>query len=127
MVKQRQPGKAKARQGQDSVAIIGAGPAGLAAGYVLSKRGHRAHLLEAGPQVGGLATTIELWGQRVDLGPHRFFSRDGTVNRLWLEVMGSDYDMVQRLTRILYLNRYFYYPLRPFNALAQLGIGEAAR
>jgi protoporphyrinogen oxidase len=44
---------------------------------------------------------------------------------LWLEVAGSDYAMVNRLTRIYYNNRYFYYPLRPFDALSNLGTWEA--
>ena len=34
--------------------------------------------------VGGLSKSITLWGQRVDLGPHRFFSHDSSINGLWL-------------------------------------------
>ncbi|HEX5814889.1 MAG TPA: FAD-dependent oxidoreductase, partial [Methylomirabilota bacterium] len=53
------------------VAVIGAGPAGMTAAYELSKTpGTEVTVFEASPQVGGLAKTIELWGQRVDLGPH---------------------------------------------------------
>lgn len=109
------------------VGIIGAGPAGMTAAYELSKRGVSVELFESGPCVGGMARSINLWGQKVDLGPHRFFSNDTRVNRIWLEVAGSDYDMVDRLTRILYKGRFFYYPLKPFNALANLGVFEAAR
>jgi protoporphyrinogen oxidase len=109
------------------VAVIGAGPAGMTAAYELAKSpGVDVTLFEASPQVGGLAKTIELWGQRVDLGPHRFFSQDTRVNKLWLEVVGRDYSMVRRLTRIFYKNRFFYYPLRPGNALRNLGPVEAA-
>ncbi len=64
------------------VAVIGAGPAGITAAYELAKAGVEVHVYEAGPRVGGLAQTIELWGQKVDIGPHRFFSNDTRVNKL---------------------------------------------
>lgn len=108
------------------VGVIGAGPAGLTAAYQLAKAGVQVDLFEAGPAVGGLAKTISLWNQRVDLGPHRFFSTDRRVNELWLEVVGSDYSMVDRLTRIYYNNHFFNYPLRVGNALKNLGPLEAA-
>src|SRR5579864_7555731 len=110
-----------------TVAIIGAGPAGITAAYQLVKSGIRTEVFEAAPSVGGLARTIDLWNQKVDLGPHRFFSSDPRVNKVWLEVMGEDYEMVNRLTRIYYKGRFFYYPLKPFNALANLGVLEAMR
>ena len=109
------------------VAVIGAGPAGLAAAYSLATRGMPVDVFEAGPSVGGMARTIPLWGQLVDLGPHRFFSTDPRVNRLWLEVLGGDYRMVSRLTRIYYNGRFFLYPLKPGDALRGLGIIEAVR
>lgn len=109
------------------IAVIGAGPAGITAAYELSKAGLEVHVYEAGDQVGGLARTIDLWGQRVDIGPHRFFSNDPRINLLWLEVIGQDYEMVDRLTRIYYKGKFFHYPLRVFNALKNLGIFEAAR
>lgn len=85
-----------------TVAVIGAGPAGMTAAYQLAKAGIPVDVWEAGPTVGGLAKTLELWGQKVDLGPHRFFSHDTRVNSLWLEVVGSRYEMVDRLTRTYY-------------------------
>jgi protoporphyrinogen oxidase len=109
------------------VAIIGAGVAGITAAYQLAKGGVRVDVFEAADAVGGLSRTIELWGQRVDLGPHRFFSSDGRVNRLWLELAGDDYRMVDRLTRIYYRRRFFHYPLKPRNALWNMGPFEAAR
>ncbi len=51
------------------VIIIGAGPAGLTAGYELSKLGVQVEMIEASDRVGGMAASFELWGQRVDLGP----------------------------------------------------------
>ena len=107
------------------IAVIGAGPAGLTAAYQLIKSGHSVDLYEASDSVGGMAKSIQLWNQTVDLGPHRFFSNDAKVNRLWLEVVGKDYEMVNRLTRIYYRNRFFNYPIRLFNALYNLGPIEA--
>jgi protoporphyrinogen oxidase len=111
----------------DRVAVIGAGPAGLTAAYALSKKNISVDVFEAGTTVGGMARTIFLWGQLVDLGPHRFFSTDPRVNRLWLEIVGYDYRMVNRLTRIYYEGRFFHYPLKPLDALLGLGIAESIR
>jgi len=108
------------------IAVIGAGPAGMTAAYVLAKNGIEVDLYEAGDRVGGMARTIELWNQRVDIGPHRFFSNDKRINELWLEVAGEDYRMVDRLTRIYYNKKLFHYPLKAFNALRNLGPFEAA-
>lgn len=112
--------------GRKKVAVIGAGPAGITAAYELAKRGVEVEVFEASPSVGGLAKTIELWGQKVDIGPHRFFSKDSRINKIWLEVVGQDFEMVDRLTRIFYKNRFFYYPLKPLNALWNLGVFSAA-
>jgi protoporphyrinogen oxidase len=106
---------------KDSIAIIGAGPAGITAAYELAKGGRFVEVYEAGPEVGGLARTIKLWNQKVDVGPHRFFSTDHRVNSLWMEVVNSDYHMVDRLTRIFYNGRFFHYPLKPLDALSKLG------
>jgi protoporphyrinogen oxidase len=112
---------------QRNVGVIGAGPAGMAAAYQLAKEGCKVHVFEASPYVGGMARTFDLWGQKVDVGPHRFFSSDARVNRLWLEVIGRDYKMVDRLTRIFYQGKFFHYPLQAQDALKTLGLAEAAR
>ena len=72
-----------------------------------------------------MAKTIKLWEQLVDLGPHRFFSSDSRVNSLWLEVIGSNYQMINRLTRIYYDGKFFDYPLKPLNALYGLGFFQS--
>lgn len=112
---------------QFKVAIIGAGPAGITCAYELAKRGIEVHVYEAGAQVGGLAKTIDLWGNKLDLGPHRFFSHDARVNQLWLEVVGRDYKMVKRLTRVYYKNRFYFYPIRPLDALRKLGLASSIK
>lgn len=109
------------------VAIVGAGPAGLTAAYQLIKAGVEVNIYEAGSSVGGMAKTFSLWGQLVDLGPHRFFSSDPRVNRLWLELVGRDYSMIKRLTRIYYKWIFFDYPLKPINVFRGLGILESIR
>jgi protoporphyrinogen oxidase len=108
------------------VAVVGAGPAGLTAAYALSRAGIGVEVFEAASQVGGMARSMDLWGHRVDLGPHRFFSKDRRVNRLWLDLMGTDYRMVERQTRILYRNRLYNYPLKAANALGNMGPVDAA-
>lgn len=107
------------------VAVIGAGPAGMTAALQLSQGGVDVDVYEAGASVGGMARSLDLWGQRVDLGPHRFFSTDGRVNQLWFDVVGHNYAMVDRLTRIYYGGRFYRYPLKPLNAFRNLGVGEA--
>ncbi len=109
------------------VGVVGAGPAGMTAAYELAKSGVPVDVYEAGDAVGGLARSLRLWNQTVDCGPHRFFSQERRVNELWLELMGADHRMVDRLTRIYYDGAFFLYPLRPFNALSKLGPVEAAR
>jgi protoporphyrinogen oxidase len=110
------------------IAVIGAGPAGMTAAYELAKeKDIQVQLFEASNAVGGMSKTINLLGQRVDLGPHRFFSSDPRVNKLWLEVVGRNYEMVNRLTRIYYNKKFYYYPLKAFNALFNMGIFSATR
>jgi len=108
------------------VAVIGAGPAGMTTALQLCRGGVDVRVYEAGPATGGLARSLDLWGQRVDLGPHRFFSTDARVNRLWLDVVESEYATVDRLTRIYYRGRFLDYPLKPFNALAHMGLTETS-
>lgn len=110
------------------IAVIGGGPAGLAAAYEISRhKGLQVKVFEAAGRVGGMAGSFELWGQIVDFGPHRFFSSDPRVNKFWLEAVDGDYTMVSRLTRIFYKNKFFHYPLKAANALFGIGPIEAAR
>lgn len=106
------------------VIIIGAGPAGLTAAYELKKNGIDVLILESSEFVGGMSRSLDMFGQRVDCGPHRFFSSDKIVNALFHEVLDGDFTMVNRLTRIYYRDRFFNYPLKIFNVLGNLGIHE---
>lgn len=109
------------------VAIIGAGPAGLTTALQLCRGGAEVAVYEASDCVGGLARSLDLWGQRVDLGPHRFFSTNRRVNEFWLNVVGDDYSMVDRLTRVYHRGRFVRYPLKPLDTLWNLGLLDATR
>ena len=108
--------------------VIGAGPAGLTAALMLVRAGRRPLVLEASGQVGGISRTVERDGWRFDLGGHRFFTKVDEVARLWHEILpDGDFLRRPRKSRILYRGRLFDYPLRPANALRNLGPFEAAR
>jgi len=107
------------------VVVIGAGPAGLTAVYELAKNGLPSTLLEAGKQVGGISQTVSYKDFRFDIGGHRFFSKVPMVNELWHEILGDNFLLRPRISRIHYKNRFFDYPLKATNALAGLGPVEA--
>ncbi len=107
--------------------IVGAGPAGLTAAYELSKHGQSAVVLEGNPQyVGGLARTVNYRGYRFDIGGHRFFSKSQEIENLWKEILGSDLLERPRSSKIYYRGKFYSYPLRPWEALRQLGFSESA-
>lgn len=101
--------------------IIGAGPAGLTAAYELSKANVHSVVLEKDNIVGGISRTVNHKGYGFDIGGHRFFTKVKPVEDMWHEVMGEDFLLRSRLSRIYYGKRFFYYPLRPANALKNLG------
>ncbi|MBW2467497.1 MAG: NAD(P)/FAD-dependent oxidoreductase, partial [Deltaproteobacteria bacterium] len=107
------------------VVIIGAGPAGLAAGYELSRRDICPVILERDSIVGGIARTESYKDFYFDIGGHRFFTKNEEINRLWEELLGDDFLRVNRLSRIFYQGKYFNYPLKPVNALFNLGPFES--
>ena len=111
-----------------SVAIIGAGPAGLTAAYLLSREGVGVTVLERDPKyVGGISRTVEYKGFRFDIGGHRFFSKSREVEDLWTELLGDDLLHRPRSSRIYYGGKFYSYPLKAGEALRNLGIFESAR
>jgi protoporphyrinogen oxidase len=109
------------------VVVIGAGPAGLTAGYLLAGRGRRVLVLEADEQVGGLAKTVVRDGYRFDLGGHRFFTKSAEVDALWHEVLGAELLLRPRLSRIYWNERFLDYPLSARDVVRKLGPLELAR
>ncbi|UAB78548.1 NAD(P)/FAD-dependent oxidoreductase [Erythrobacter sp. SCSIO 43205] len=105
------------------VAIIGAGPAGLTAGYLLTKQGKSVVIIEKDETyVGGISRTVEHEGYRFDIGGHRFFSKSQEVVDLWNEILPDDFIQRPRMSRIYYEGKFYSYPLRAFEALWNLGI-----
>ena len=105
------------------VAIIGAGPAGLTAAYLLGKAGLSVTVIERDPTyVGGISRTVEHGGFRFDIGGHRFFSKSREVVDLWNELLPDDFIERPRMSRIYYEGRFYSYPLRAFEALRNLGL-----
>ncbi len=108
--------------------IVGAGPAGLTAGYELSKQGAPVVVLESDPEyVGGISRTVNYKGYRFDIGGHRFFSKSREVEDLWTEIAGPDLLDRPRSSRIYYRGQFYTYPLKPFEALSKLGLFESVR
>ncbi|MDQ4081291.1 MAG: NAD(P)-binding protein, partial [Actinomycetota bacterium] len=107
--------------------VLGAGPAGLTAGYLLAKEGCDVVVLESEAQVGGLAKTVEKDGYRFDLGGHRFFTKSPEVQRLWHEVMKEEFLLRPRLSRIYWNGRFLDYPLRGPDVVSKLGVVEVTR
>jgi len=110
---------------QESVVIIGAGPAGLTAAHECIKQGMRPIVLEKADKVGGIARTETYKGYHFDIGGHRFLSRINNINRFWQEMLGEDFLKVSRMSRIYYEGRFFNYPLDFFNASFNLGLTES--
>jgi len=121
--------------------IIGAGPAGLTAAYCLLKETDvKPIIFEEEDFVGGISRTVEHNGNRMDVGGHRFFTKNKEVNELWDELMprqgaqskddillgeekplnegGPDPEkedrvmlVRRRVSRIFYLKKFFDYPI----------------
>lgn len=107
--------------------IIGAGPAGLTAGYTLAKHGRDVLVLEQDPvYVGGISRTASYKGFLFDIGGHRFFSKSKEIVDLWNEILPDDFLERPRLSRIYYRGKFYAYPLKAFEALRNLGLVESA-
>ncbi len=121
--------------------IIGAGPAGLTAAFELLKTTDIMPLiLEESDFIGGISRTAEHNGNRIDIGGHRFFSKNEQVNKIWQELMpiqakpsyddiktGTEKSLAEtgpdpekdekvfllrnRVSRIFYLRKFFDYPI----------------
>jgi protoporphyrinogen oxidase len=112
---------------QRPTVILGAGPAGLTAAYLLAKQERPAIVLESQNQVGGLAKTEVRDGYRFDLGGHRFFTKSEEVEQLWHEIMKEEFLLRPRLSRIYWNGKFLEYPLRGPDVIKKLGPVELTR
>jgi protoporphyrinogen oxidase len=112
-----------AKQPPRNLLIVGAGPAGLTAAFNAATAGWQVTVLEKDPEyVGGISRTVCHDGYRFDIGGHRFFSKSAEVTQWWKDRLPDDFIQVRRLSRIYYRGKFFDYPLKPWNALSNLGL-----
>lgn len=73
---------------QKTAIIIGAGPAGLTAAYeLLDKTDIKPIIYEMTEDIGGISKTVKYKGNRIDIGGHRFFSKNDRVMEWWQNIM----------------------------------------
>ena len=110
------------------IVVLGAGPAGLMAALDLATAGHRCVLLEAQGRPGGMSASIEVAGQRVDLGSHRL--HPATSRELLAEIgewLGDDLQTRERNGRIHLSGRWIGFPLRATDMIRNLPPAFAVR
>lgn len=115
---------------RERIIIIGAGPAGLGCASELTKKkvllsGSNITILEKNNIVGGLARTYTYKNSHFDVGPHRFYTKNKEVLRLWRTTLGKEFIKVTRLTRIYYKGKLFFYPIQIKDVLFKLGFKES--
>src|SRR2546421_4438354 len=102
---------------KSTVAIIGAGPAGLTAAYLLSKNRVDVTVLEADPiYVGGISRTSTYKGFHFDIGGHPFFLKTKTGEDLLTEIFPNDKLPQPPSSENFFYCKFFSYPLQPFAA-----------
>jgi protoporphyrinogen oxidase len=110
------------------VVVIGAGPAGLTAAHQLAEAGDPVIVAEEDSVVGGISRTVERDGWRFDIGGHRFFTKVRPVEEFWHRVLpDEDFLLRPRMSRFYYDGKFYDYPIKLGNALANLGLAEAFR
>jgi len=111
----------------NDVIILGGGPAGLAAGYVLTEADMSALVIEKSSTVGGLAKTMEHDGFRFDLGGHRFITDNKELEWTVRKILNDEIMVVSRSSKILLNNKYYDYPIKLWNAFCGIGLFVSIR
>jgi protoporphyrinogen oxidase len=110
------------------VAVLGGGPAGIAAALLLARRGRRVVVLERAPDVGGLARSFDVAGVRVDHGSHRLHpSTPAPVMALLRELLGDDLQRRRRRGRIALGGALVAFPPQPVDLVRHLPPTLSAR
>ncbi|MFQ5716760.1 MAG: FAD-dependent oxidoreductase [Nitrospinales bacterium] len=100
--------------------ILGAGAAGLAAAWRLSKNGGEAHVIEMSGRLGGLAGGVELNGNIYEYGPHLFHTTDQEILNDIKMITGNDLIIFNRTVKIKFMGEYFNFPLAITDVLTKL-------
>jgi protoporphyrinogen oxidase len=109
------------------VVVLGGGPAGLTAAYLLARQGKAVIVVESSDQLGGIARTTVRDGYRFDLGGHRFFTKVKEVDDLWHEIMKEEFLKRPRQSRIYWNDKFLEYPLDGMDVIRKLGPVELVR
>ncbi len=104
---------------EEKAIIVGAGPAGLTAAYeLLGRTNIHPVVMEESDEIGGISRTVNYKGNRMDIGGHRFFSKDKKVLQWWESVMSKregdpdrEFLTRDRVSRIYFLRKFFSYPI----------------
>ncbi|HOW43420.1 MAG TPA: NAD(P)-binding protein [Candidatus Omnitrophota bacterium] len=101
--------------------IIGAGPAGLAAGHRLSENRVETVILEQEAHVGGISRTVRYKGYGFDIGGHRFYTKNKQVLDWWRGLLKDDFLSIPRQSRIYYRDIFLKYPISIPDVIARMG------
>ncbi|MCL5037887.1 MAG: FAD-dependent oxidoreductase [Chloroflexi bacterium] len=111
-----------------SVLILGGGPAGLTAGYELARSGrYSVMVIEKQKAWGGLARTLTHRGYRFDIGGHRWFTKNESLNKFLKSLLGDELRNTRRVSRIYLEGKFYDYPLKLGPALMTMGPVTAAK
>lgn len=105
------------------VVVLGAGLAGLATAYELRRAGVAVTVIEKEDYAGGMAMSWKKGPYWLDHGPHRFHSRDKQLIEHLYEVLDNEVVTRERLSRIYMQGKFFHYPLKAQNVLANMPKG----
>lgn len=112
---------------KDEVAIVGAGFTGLAAAYELARQGVRVVVLEAEPEIGGLAGAFEVGGEKLDRFYHHWFTSDREVMDLIGELGLNDRVVINPTNTGVYYANNFFKLSTPWDLLNFTPLGLADR
>jgi len=102
------------------VIVLGAGPAGLGAAYQLMRGGYAVTIIDRAHHLGGASASFKIKDYIVDYGPHAFHIKDGKIDNLVKELIGNDYVMVKRKSRLMLDGKDLSYPLNTKEALFKI-------
>ncbi|MEM4256839.1 MAG: NAD(P)-binding protein [Candidatus Diapherotrites archaeon] len=113
--------------GQGKIAIIGAGPAGMACALELYKANKNFVVIEKENCVGGLSKTYSFGKFKTDNGPHRFFSKNKYLYEMIESLLGEKWIKVNRFTRFYIDGKFYKYPIEPLDVISKISPLKATK